>query len=273
MRIHLITYATPRFRHRQMILGWSARLNGVVNTVTAWTPDKLLQAGYEQEFQDIRLTERGSGFWTWKPFIIHQKLEQVADGDMVFYCDVGRRYPFKKLTGSILPYTTWMENNHQDIMPGVNIPWKGPMSMWTKRDAFVLSEMDAPSVHQSIPMQASFSLWRAGEKARLIAGDWMKMCSERACVSDDPNICGVSNLPDYIDHRHDQSLLTLCCHKHGIRGLDLGNKMPTLDTQYPSEIATLMDKNYLNSQSLAGRLLSRIARPIEYLEERLRNLS
>jgi hypothetical protein len=77
MRVHLVTYATPRFRHREWILGLSARLAGVADTVTAWTPKRLLGAGFEQRCQGIALSERGSGFWAWKPFIIAAKLREV----------------------------------------------------------------------------------------------------------------------------------------------------------------------------------------------------
>lgn len=60
MRIHLVTYATPRFRLRQWILGASARLNGVVDTVTSWTPEMLLKAGFEERCKEITRSECGS---------------------------------------------------------------------------------------------------------------------------------------------------------------------------------------------------------------------
>ena len=104
MRSHLVTYATPRFRLRQLVLGWSAKFNRVADTVTHWTPEKLLSAGFEARCKDIKLTERGSGFWAWKPFIIDAKLREIPEGDVVFYCDVGRAYPFKQLTNSITPF-------------------------------------------------------------------------------------------------------------------------------------------------------------------------
>lgn len=240
MKIHLITYATPRFRLRQLILGWSARANQVVDTVTHWTPNQLLAAGFEERCPGIRLSERGSGYWAWKPFIIQQKLSELPDGDVVFYCDVGRRYPYKQLSGTIQPYLDWMAGNGQDVMPGLLIPWKGPMSMWTKREAFIATTLDQSEVHASSPIQASFSFWISTRKSREIVDQWMNLSAQRNLISDDPSPLEVPALPDYHDHRHDQSLLSLVCYKHGIKGIDFGLLMPDLDTQHPSEIATIL---------------------------------
>jgi hypothetical protein len=270
MRIHLVTYATPRFRLRQLVLGWSAKLNRVADTVTHWTPEKLLSAGFEDRCKDIKLTERGSGFWAWKPFIIDAKLREIPEGDVVFYCDVGRAYPFKQLTNSITPFLDWMKNHSQSVFPGVHIPWKGPMSMWTKRDAYVLTQMDQPVVHSSIPIQASFSLWKACPFTIDVISEWMEMSSQRALISDDPSTCGHPELPDFHDHRHDQSLLTLCCLKHGIKGLDIGNAMPPIDTQHPSAVACHIFGAPCKSPHLAGRILSAVVEPLEIIEKKLR---
>ena len=271
MRIHLVTYATPRFRLRQLILGWSAQVNHVVDTVTHWTPEKLLAAGFEDRCKDIKLSERGSGFWAWKPFVIDAKLRELPDDDLVFYCDVGRRYPFKQLSESIAPFLEWMTANHQDFMPGLCISWKGPMSMWTKRDAFALTGIDYTGAHQATPIQASFSIWRTCAASRAFATEWLETASRRELISDDPSICGIPELPDFHDHRHDQSLLTLCCLKHGIKGLDLGDKMPPIDTQHPSEITRWLTGGVSNNLRLAGRLLKSLVRPVETIEARLRS--
>jgi len=270
MRIHLVTYATPRFRLRQLLLGWSARLNPVADTVTHWTPEKLLSAGFEVRCKDIRLSERGSGFWAWKPFIIETKLREVPDGDIVFYCDVGRSYPFKQLRSTIDPYLQWLDLHKQSAMPGVLIPWKGPMSMWTKRDAYVATGMDKKEIHSAVPIQASFSLWRANDVTRTIAKEWMDLSSQRTLISDDPSTCGFPELPDFHDHRHDQSLLTLCCIKHNLKGLDIGEKMPPIDTQNPSEIACLMSGGKSTRIPIAGHILNILAYPLERIEAGLR---
>jgi hypothetical protein len=255
MRIHLVTYATPRFRLRQLILGWSAKVNHVVDTVTHWTPEKLLKAGFEERCKDIKLTERGSGFWAWKAFIIDAKLREVPDGDLVFYCDVGRLYPFKLLDQPVTPFLRWMEDHGQDFMPGVNIPWDGPVAAWTKHEALVATGMDRPDVHASAPVQASFSIWRAGAKSRDFVGQWLDLCAQRPLVSDDPSRDGLAELPGFRGHRHDQALLTLCCLKQRMLGLDIGCEKPTIDVRHPSEVSRLVFGEASGNLSIVGQAL------------------
>lgn len=271
MRIHLVTYATPRFRLRQWVLGASARMNHIVDTVASWTPDSLRAAGFEERCKDINLSERGSGFWAWKPFVIGDKLANVPDGDLVIYCDVGRLYPFKLLDQPVDAYVNWMDERGQDIMPGIEIPWDGPNSAWVKREAFLAMNMDLPKVHSATPVQASFSLWRASASSRSFVANWLDLCSKRPLISDDPSRGDIAELADYRGHRHDQALLTLCCIKGGISGLDLGVEKPPIDTRHPSQVSRFRFGEVSGGLTLSGRLLRAILRPVEKIEQGLRH--
>lgn len=265
MRIHLVTFATPRFRHRQLFLGWSALANKVVDSVTHWTPKKLLVAGFENRCPTIRLCERGSGFYAWKPFIIQKKLEETPEGDIIFYCDVGRTFPYKLLSGSLQVFLDWMTQHRQSVMPGVQIPWGGPMSMWTKRDAFVSMSMDSPQVHSSSPIQASFSIWINNPNSRTIINEWMALSADRQLISDDRSKLGFPELPDFYEHRWDQSLLSLVCLKHGIQGMHIGYDMPSVDAKHPSNVSELLSCKTAESTA-QGRLVAGLASVVERLE-------
>ena len=272
MRVHLITYATPRFRHRQIILGATARLNRVVDTVTSWTPKKLLKTSFEGRCKGIKLSERGSGYWAWKPFIIAAKLREVPEGDLVFYCDVGRRFPYKTLDRRLTPFVRWMDQQGQDCLPGLEIPWRGAMSVWTKRDAFVLTGMDQPEIHRLAPIQASFSLWRACQPSRDFLNDWLAWCSRRQLISDDPSVCGLPELPDYFEHRHDQALLTLCCHRSGLQALDMRTHAVSYDSRNPSEVLAHVFAEPAVPATPLLQLLKASASILQILEAALRRL-
>lgn len=236
-RIHLASFATRIFLPRQWFLTKSAIANRICDEATSWRMKDLIDAGFRQRAPKISLESRGAGYWAWKPFIIEHHLQRIPDGDILLYCDVGRRNAFKLLQRPLDPYLDWMDHNGLDVMPGVLIPWKGPMSMWTKRNAFVQTGMDHPPAHAACPIQASFSLWRASGNSRGFAKSWMDWCAEPELVGDDRGDRTLTEMPDFRDHRHDQSLLTLLCLKHGIQGLDIGQEMPPIDTQHPSEVS------------------------------------
>jgi hypothetical protein len=265
MRIHLITFATPRFRHRQLFLGWSALANNVVDTVTHWTAKKLLAAGFENRCPTIKLSERGSGFYAWKPFIIQKRLQEAPKGDIVFYCDVGKTFPYKLLSGSLQVFLDWMQKHEQTVMPGIKIPWYGSMSMWTKRDAFVSMAMDKPSIHTAAPIQAGYSIWINNSASKDIVKEWMNLSANRQLISDDPSILGFPELPDFYEHRHDQSLLSLVCLKRYIEGMDVGCDRPSIDFTNPSEVTKLLSGKKIKL-SLNGKLVERLASVIEKAE-------
>ena len=230
----------------------------------------LLKAGFEERCKDIKLSERGSGFWAWKPFIIQRKLAEAPIGDIVLYCDVGRSYPFKMLENPVTPYLRWMEENGQDLMPGVEIPWDGPNSSWTKRETLVTLAMDYPEVHFASPVQASFSLWRSSPVSREFVTRWMEWCSQRQLISDDPSRGGLDELPGFRGHRHDQALLSLCCIAEGVVGLRLGEKKPAIDVRHPSEVSHLYFGTGAEGSPVAGGLLKAAVWPVWHLEKWLR---
>jgi hypothetical protein len=270
--LHLITYATPRFRLRQHILGWSAVANGVVTKATHWNTESLLKAGFSEKCPDLSLAERGSAFWAWKPFIIQHHLQRAQEGDFIVYCDVGRIYPFKQLDSSLAPLLAWMEQHQTHILPGISIPWHGPMSAWTKRAAFVATQMDRPECHAATPIQASFSIWKASPQALEFCNEWLNLACQRALISDDPSAAPLTELPDFRENRHDQALLSLCCMRHGIKGIDLGQTMPTLDTRNPCAISQWLTPKQTR-RSPVGILLAAIVPLLEASERLLKSVA
>jgi hypothetical protein len=220
-----------------VILGWSAIICGAIDAVSHWSPQDLLAAGFSKRCPDIPLQERGGGWWVWKPFLILHELEKLKDGEWLLYCDVGRTYPLKLIYRPLSVLVRWAEERGQPCIPGVNIPWTGLMSRWTKRDAFLLAGMDRLEYHTASPIQASFSLWKKCPESVAFVEQWLDWCADRRMVTDDPNACGTDNLADYREHRHDQSLLTLLCLRKGLRGVDLGDTQPGFDEKNPSLVA------------------------------------
>lgn len=269
MPFHLTSYATAKYRHRQLVLGASALANGVVETAVSWNPRKLDVAGFTRMAPGISLAERGSGFWAWKPFIILKALESIAEGETVLYCDTGRKYPYILLNTPLDPFVSWLEEHKQDIMPGISIPWNGPMSVWTKHDAFAGTGVDRETIRRAAPIQASFSLWRNKEATREFVREWLSWCLQRQLISDDPSICVKNEAPDFKGHRHDQSLLNLCCLKHGIKGIEIGTCEPTWNERDPSQVL----KQVFNTKSrttTVGKVIELAARPMQAVEQTLR---
>lgn len=262
--LRIVSYATSRFRLRQQVLHQTALLSGAVEEASSWNRKKLERYDFEEACPALRLDERGGGWWAWKPFIILKELEAMTDGQWLLYCDVGRLYPFKVVDRPLGRLIAWAEDRQTHFVPGVRIPWNGPMSRWTKRDAFVLTDSDAEKFHTADPIQASFSLWKACPESRAFVAKWLMWSADRRLITDDVNTCHFPNLPDFQEHRHDQSLLSLLCLREGRPGLDLGTERPLFDEKNPAAVAAFLGEP--PSRRLMLRIVLVAARWMGWLE-------
>lgn len=236
----LVSFATARLRFRQGALHCSARRSGAVDRSEKWSIKRLRVNGFDELCPGIDLSERGVGYWVWKPFIIAKTLDRMRDGEVLVYCDVGRHYPWKQIDRRLEVLVDWMDARKTDIFPGVCIPWHGPMAWWTKRSAFIDTGSDTCFHHKTIPVQASFSLWRKSPSSLRMAREWLELCRNRSLVSDEIARGGPPELPGFKEHRHDQSLWTILCAREGLEGFDVGENVPPYDEKNPAEIARIL---------------------------------
>ena len=85
---HFITFADEKYKFQQFNLCLYAKELNQFKTVSDYSKEKdLLNTSFYNENKDILSQERGCGYWLWKPFYILKKLQEINDGDIVFYAD------------------------------------------------------------------------------------------------------------------------------------------------------------------------------------------
>jgi hypothetical protein len=166
---------------------------------------------------------RGYHYWAWKPFILWQTMQVVPQGSLILYTDSGlyvnhkeryrervldvatkQGYCFFRNTHSTLPYCKW-ELVEYGLKHGI-------VSKNALRDSHMV---DASFLCiQNTPSMTQFVL------------EWMKLCGEPFLVSDISSEQPVSveqqeHKKKFIDHRHDQSLLTILLLKYAMKYDDL----------------------------------------------------
>ena len=92
--MHLITFGGGNFEYRRSAhrLTCQAKSSGLFSTVTSIT-DKNLASYIPDQWKThrefINNSERGFGFWIWKPLIIKKRLSEIPPGDVLLYLDAG----------------------------------------------------------------------------------------------------------------------------------------------------------------------------------------
>ena len=205
-RVTLVSYATAGFLEQQQSLSESARALGV-ESVASWTRERLCATAFYAQHRLILDVPRGGGYWLWKPYIILTELERAGPGEFVVYSDCGYPWRPQRVRRPLDPLLAWCAQNG-GMLPGVYVPEHGPSRRWTKRECFVVMGCDREH-HWNHPLiQTSFSVWQRRDEALRFVAEWLRWCEQPQALVDakiDPTI---TEFPDFVDHRHDQSVLT-----------------------------------------------------------------
>ncbi len=201
-----VTYATPEFEPYAELLAATARQAGVDHT-RVLNPGSL-PARFISAHSEVLAEPRGAGLWLWKPWAVLSTLEEVPDGSIVVWIDAAAHF-----AGPTSLLTSLMESHDVDLW----IMGEGfTEGSFTKRDALVALGLDTDETRRSAQRFASCFAVRRTEFGISFAREYLEACCDRAVISDDPNTCGLANYPEFIDHRHDQSVFSLLSKRHGV---------------------------------------------------------
>lgn len=217
-RIHFVSFSTPSFRLRQWLLERSAINPGKADVIHTWNPTRLDQDGFTRRHADLFPESKGFGWYAWKPHIIHRTLASASDGDLIVYQDVGRRDPII-ITSALQFWNSYLDVTNQDCIPGVEIPWWGPNKHWTKKFAFDYLGLDEPAYRESPQIQASWSVWRKTPATIEFTKEWADLSTRRSLIGGELPAGLPGECPGFVEHRWDQSLLTLLTRRNHLQAL------------------------------------------------------
>lgn len=205
MNWSLVTYADERFYSKQKFITKYAEKNKIKSI--AYTQDSLKTTDFYKENENILNDQDGVGYFLWKPYIILDALNQMSEGDILFYCDTGDIFH---------PYLiNFVESVMEDDCCLLSLGGF-PNKDWTKRDCFVLMDCDEKDYWDCTQLESGISFWKVCDQSKQVVSEWLEYCKDRRIVSDDDNVCGKENFPTFNSHRRDQSVLTNLAIKHGL---------------------------------------------------------
>ncbi|MEM7356415.1 MAG: glycosyltransferase [Acidobacteriota bacterium] len=205
--VRLISYANRMYQPAREHCLETGREVGGFSRVQAVGPADLDGDFVRRNLQLIG-QKRGAGLWLWKPYILLQALEEVEDGGWLFYADAGTE--FLRPIDPIVDAARALETDLLFLGEGFR------ESQYTKRDAFVLLDCDQAETANSPQRFASHLLLRNSTPLRELLGEVLEAAQDPRILSDLPNTMGRPNYPDFVAHRHDQSILSLLSKKRGI---------------------------------------------------------
>lgn len=207
MAVTVLTYSNIYFFKSQLLAKKAALSNGADKVIMRDDIWLRRQNPFYKKNRKILDQPRGAGYWLWKPYIILEALRNLSDDDILVYHDSGA-----EIIGNIKPLTDLV--NEKKILLFRSHGYTN--SGWTKRDCFYFMDCDLPKYYDGPQVWAGFIvLKKTSDNIRLVS-NWLEFASNKHILTDDKNISGLENLPDFQDHRHDQAILSLLAIKNEI---------------------------------------------------------
>lgn len=205
MKVH-INYAHGRYLKSQQLCCQTALQHGADKSIAYGLQD--IDPDFIQKNAYTFSMPRGAGCWLWKPYLILKTLQTLRDEDWLMYTDAGMYFV----------KNPWpMIQEQEPKMGEKGILTFGTCNLnrvYTKRDTFVLMGADEPKYTDSEHRMASIFVCKKTPFSLAFVETWLRCASDPRILTDLPNTRGLPNYPEFKDHRHDQSVMSILTIKY-----------------------------------------------------------
>jgi hypothetical protein len=204
---YYINYADAKFSKQQKFSLNMAKKNGRFNSVKGYFYNDIDRKFYSSNKKILDMP-RGAGYWLWKPYFIKKKLSEINNGDYLFYSDSGAFF-----LSSVDILIEELEKHNQDIMC---FELSSIESQYTKKELFLKMGCDDEYYKTSNQIMSTFHLIRKTSFSIKFYNNFLKYCCDEVNLTDKHDK-SVKQSDDFIEHRHDQSILSLLYKKNNLR--------------------------------------------------------
>jgi hypothetical protein len=203
----LINYAHGGFVESQKMCSQSAMEVGGFDKVIEYRK-KDIDPYFLRKNENIFAQKRGAGYWLWKPYFILKTLKEMSDEDILVYCDSGLK--FVDSWDYFFDICNNIKHNLVLFMLGFE------NKQWTKRDCFYYMGCDSDKYAKGMHTAATYQICKKNNFTLNFYSEYLDYAQDERIMTDKPNECGNTNHPEFNDHRHDQSILSLLRLRHKI---------------------------------------------------------
>lgn len=203
-KLYVCNYADERFLNQQQLNTKSAYEFGKADKVIEFHDDDIIELKMKNP-EHFKIT-RGGGLWFWKPYLILKTMEQMSDGDYLFYCDSGSVF-----IDDIHKLIPDLEQSEHNIMffeqPLLN-------RCFTKKETFFIMNSQDFSGNQLI---AAFVFLKKSHESITYMQSWFNEMLDIRVLSPQKFLSDIKEDKCFIAHREDQSVLTILCKRWKIK--------------------------------------------------------
>jgi hypothetical protein len=209
MNFYFCLYSNKKYQKPRKALSNLAKESKIFENTFEYDREWLEKTYFFEKNSDVLGdTSRGDGWWLWKPYVILKTLEKIQDGDVVFYMDSTDTF-----SPSLKNFLENYFHNNDILLCQIG---ESPNKNYTRRDTFYYMGCDTEKYWNTIQLEAGIIGVKKTNRTIKIMEEYLNFCSDPRIIKDGPNLCGLPNFPTFIDHRHDQSILSNIKAKYDI---------------------------------------------------------
>jgi len=87
-KIYGVSYSSRNFQNRFNKIIESGKSSGLFNEFKCFTEEDI-DNDFKEKYKEVWNSNRGGGYWIWKPYIISKMLKNINDNDIIVYFDSG----------------------------------------------------------------------------------------------------------------------------------------------------------------------------------------
>lgn len=197
----LVNFATQGY-YQEVQKRENARLAQYVDKIISWSDKDIRKLPlYRKQKSLIEHADTGWGFCFWKPYILLEAICSQPEKEVICYIDVMDEVynPF---------FFPWAESRAREMGGHFFVENVHIHKEWTKRDCFVVMNCDNERYWDHPQLEAGEIVLEVNRDNRDFLVEWLSWCENPLAIDKHPNILGKSDLPGFVDHRTDQSILT-----------------------------------------------------------------
>lgn len=203
---YIISYSSEGYYASQRRLNKS--LNKKEFQVISYTDKWLKKTDFYLNNRFILDQKRGGGYWLWKPYTILKTFEKMNNDDFVIYCDSDA-----VAIDSFDALFQLCEKNNGIMIFDNSIHIN---KTWTKRDCFILMDAETAEYHNAGQAMGGFLVFQKNDLSKSFIQDWLNYSCDYRILTDAENEMGKPNFPEFKEHRHDQSILSILSVRYGL---------------------------------------------------------
>ncbi len=205
--VSFITYGNEKFSSsRERIIKEAAQM-GIFNGIIKGYSEVDIDEDFKQTVKGAIHSDRGGGYWIWKPYIIHKTMKMLNDNDYLVYTDAGSRLN-RSGVDRLKEYIEMIKPDTGKSILAMELSGFKE-SVWTTSEIFNYFEVD-DNIKNSSQIIATVVILRKSPESMNMIDKWLETALKKPLMFTDHYNHEAKRLnPEFRDNRHDQSIFSI----------------------------------------------------------------